>query len=137
MLVIMSFCVITSGELYPFAPYTMYSNPFTPESFHEVRIFITRAGVETELTPNLNNLIAPFDEARIKDSFEQERWKTAGQRLESPAIRKKARDLLALIEKNTGIKYDSLSIAIASFKNISDLRIGKKTMVDRIDEKIN
>ena len=133
----MSFCVITSSELYPFAPYTMYSNPFTPESFRELRIFISKAGIETELTPDLNKLIAPFDEARIKDSFEQERWKTPGQRLDSPAIRKKARDLLALIEINSGLKYDSLSLAISSFRNISDLRIGKKTVVDRIDEKIN
>lgn len=137
MLVIMSFCVVTTRELYPFAPYTMYSHPFTPENFHEVRIYIGKAGAEFELTPELNTMIAPFDEARIKDSFEQERWKNEGRRLESPAIRKKARDLLAIIEKNTGIKYDSVGITLASFKNIAELRAGKITILDRLDEKVN
>lgn len=137
MLAIMSFCVVTTRELYPFAPYTMYSHPFTPASFHEVRIFIGKDSTEFELTPTLNNIIAPFDEARIKDSFEQERWNNPGRRLESPAVRKKARDLLALIVKNTGIEYDSVSVAVFSFKNLTDLRAGKKTLLERLDEKIN
>lgn len=137
MFVIMSFCVVTSRELYPFAPYTMYSYPFTPESFHEVRIFVGLNGIEFELTPALNSIIAPFDEARIKDSFEQERWKNSGRRLESPAIRKKAQDLLKLIIRNTGINYDSVRVGIFSFKNISDLRAGKKTLLEGLDEKIN
>ncbi len=137
MFATMAFCVVSTRELYPFAPYTMYSNSFTPESFHEVRIYISKNGTEIELIPALNNLIAPFDEARIKDTFEQERWKNEGRRLESPAVRKKARDLLKLIIKNTGVEYDSVRIGIFTFKNISDLRTGKKTLLDGLDEKIN
>lgn len=106
-------------------------------SSREVRIFISKGGAEFELTPALNNIIAPFDEARIKDSFAQERWNNEGGRLDSPAIRKKARDLLALIIKNTRIEYDSVSVAISTFKNLSDLRAGKITILDRLDEKVN
>ena len=133
----MSFCVVTHRELYPLAPYTMYSYPFTPESFQEVRIFINKNDTSFELTPSLNKIIAPFDEARIKDSFAHERRNNKGQRLESPGVRKKARDLLTLIYKNTGTKYDSVRVGIYSFKNISDLRAGKITMLDWLDEKFN
>lgn len=135
MFATMTFCVISGYELYPFAPYTMYSYPFTPEAFQEVRIFITKDGAEHELTPALNNIIAPFDEARLKDSFEKERWTGGGGRLESPGVRKKARDLLKLISKNTGTEYDSVRVGIFSFRNISDLRAGKITMIDWLDEK--
>lgn len=135
MLTIMTFCVISRYELYPFAPYTMYSYPFTPAAFHEIRIFFTKNDVEIELTPALGNIILPFDEARLKDSFERERWSSDGGRLESPGVRKKARELLKLVLKNTGTEYDSVRIAVFSFKDIADLRAGKITMIDWLDEK--
>ncbi len=134
---IMGFCFITQKELYPFAPYTMYSYPFTPERFREVRIFIGKRGGESiEITPLQRKFIYPFDEARVKESFEKEKRKNPAGNLDSPVARTKARELLLLINRNTGGNYDLISVGIYSFASLSDLRSGIKTRIEEINENI-
>ncbi len=66
----MIFCLLSKKELFPFAPYTMYANRYSPEYYQEVQVFYENStGDFLEITERSGNIIKPFDEARLKQVY--------------------------------------------------------------------
>ena len=58
----MAFCLVTKKEVYPFAPYTMYSSTYSADNEFIRVMFVDAEGEESEIQ---KFLIAPWDEARL------------------------------------------------------------------------
>lgn len=134
----MIYCLIAKQELFPFAPYTMYSEHYKPENMREYKIFLKRNGQEpVEITAESGNLIHPFDEARIKVSIKNAYFKRTPGTLDNPEVRTKAKEILKLANINSGGGYTSINIGIYMSKDLQELRAGKKTVVEQIDEQLD
>ncbi len=136
--VLMIYCLITKQELFPFAPYTMYCERYKPENMREYKIFLKKNDQEpVEITAESRNLIQPFDEARIKVSIKNAYFKSTPGALNSPEVRKKAKEILKLINYNSNAGYTSINIGIYMSKDLQELRAGKKIVVEQINEQLD
>lgn len=124
IVVIMLLSIITKEELYPFAPYTMYSYPMKASQLKVFEIyFVMIDGKEIVLE---QKYVEPMDEARIKFSFEQMYWKNYGK-FNTKDIDIKLKSLLELGKKEIP-EAEAIRLKIFSYNDIDALRKKKPTI---------
>lgn len=121
--VAMLFCLLTGAELFPFAPYTMYSNRYAPEYQDILQVdFLELDGSAVEAT---NEVVRPFDEARLKHAIMMEYY-VSQQRLEGlPKIKAMVLEALALARRNTGRSLKEVRLRIFGYADLTALREGR------------
>lgn len=133
---IMLFCLIFRAELFPFAPYMMYSGVYRPNEMVVYRIFVSKTGNDPiEILPNNQSLVSPFDETRLKQSISNS-YSNSRSGLNNDEIRTKARSILAIVNKNSDEDFDHVTIGIYTYHNLEALRKKQLKLIEQIDEKM-
>jgi hypothetical protein len=128
----MLFCLVTRYELFPFAPYTMYSNLYLPEYQRILDVsFVDESGETIALT---DQMIAPFDEARFKHALLTVYFNTPfeHQTLKHPLIKSRSIEALKKTYSNIGIKFKTIELSLSTYKTLDDLRHDRKTNIEKV-----
>ena len=128
----MIFCLVTRFEMFPFAPYTMYSNLYLPQYQRVLSIFfITQSNETVNMT---DEMIAPFDEARFKHALMTVYFNSShlNKTLNHPIIKDRSLEVLKLTQKNTGIEYKGITLLLDSYNDLNDLRENRRTNLEKV-----
>jgi hypothetical protein len=128
----MIFCLVARFEMFPFAPYTMYSNLYLPQYQRVLSIFfITQSNETVDMT---DQMIAPFDEARFKHALMSVYFNSNHQNktLNHPIIKSRSLEVLRITQKNTGIAFKGIELVLDTYKDLNDLRENRKTNLEKV-----
>jgi hypothetical protein len=118
----MIYCLITKAELFPFAPYTMYANRYSPQEQRMLIVHLqNRSGAWVELE---DQIIRPLDEARLKQAI-LTNYFAHESHLDTDSIRDQALDVLGLASKNGNFRYRALRLQIFNYDSLEQLRSGQ------------
>jgi hypothetical protein len=130
----MIFCLLSKKELFPFAPYTMYANRYSPENYQEVQVFYENSASDfVEITEHSGNIIKPFDEARLKTSIQNFYNRSDVKENKINEVKKVCKELAHLISLNLESPRKSIRVRISNYKTLQDLRDKKLNLIEQID----
>lgn len=116
------FCFFTSKELFPFAPYSMYSQRHAIVGLKFFRFFCQTGAGESLLT---EPMIVPFDEARLTQSIESAYF----SHQKDSAIQEKLGSLAKLVRENK-FECDHIVLRVKTFDSAEEFRSETGTVVE-------
>ena len=118
----MVYAALAVDEIYPFAPYTMYAQRYTPEYNASIRVFFVDS--EDNDAPMLDIQIHPMDVTRLAHSIDMlvdydKDWEVK--------VYEKLKDVFQLYKTNVrgNTLYKGIVVYDYRWKNIDEMRVGE------------
>jgi hypothetical protein len=129
VVLIMFVCLFTKAELFPFAPYTMYADRYSPQTQFILSVDFQQPSdqwIEVQ-----NQMIRPLDEARLKHAM-MTQFFANHQSLDVDPIRVRGREALHLAQKNTGVAIKAIRLQVLNYESLEQLRAGRSHILQEL-----